>query len=135
MCGGTLIQKSVILTAAHCFHDSNHVSWIDDKLYRIHLGGFKNDGKTGEQQFSIKKKILHHGYNKDDRDRNTMFDNDIALVKLSRNAVISATVSPVCLPHPKTEFYGELAYVAGCKLSLMFIILKFISFRLGGYWR
>merc|ERR1711879_14583 len=33
-----------------------------------------------------------------------MFDHDIAIIELAQNAVITAEVSPICLPHPTTCF-------------------------------
>ena len=52
--------------------------------------------------YTLDELILHDGFNLD------TFDNDIALLKLSRPLVWDKTVSPVCLPPHGFEFPDNL---------------------------
>jgi len=109
-CGGALIGKRYVLTAAHCV-TSLPGSY---RLARVRLG---EHDLSKEQDCDESKKcsdpvqdfdidpadvFFHQDYNKP-----TVFQNDIALIRLPRDAAYSDFVWPICLPFTddKAELY------------------------------
>jgi len=100
-CGGSLITKRHVLTAAHCAVEKN--------LFTVRLGEHElyndTDGAT-PVDIRVANKIIHKGY-----DRKKLTD-DIAILRLERDVeTFDTKIGPVCLPTPelgdKNEGEGE----------------------------
>ncbi|XP_065576658.1 serine proteinase stubble-like isoform X2 [Artemia franciscana] len=102
-CGGALINRRWIITAAHCVHNTPSSS------LRVRLGEYniKSSGPYPSEDFDIDRKEVHPNYKPED------FQNDIALVRLTRDVQYRENILPVCLPERESTYIGQVATVSG----------------------
>nr|XP_020861053.1 ovochymase-2 [Phascolarctos cinereus] len=93
LCGGTVIGKSWVVTAAHCFNDKKqYVS-----VWMVIAGVHDLTERNNQQRRSIKDILIHPAF-----DRTTM-DYDIALLQVAEPFQFNRYVRPVCLPEKGQE--------------------------------
>jgi secreted trypsin-like serine protease len=131
-CGGTLIQNTYVVTAAHCFA-SVQLSQLPN--YFVVVGAqYRND--TDPVRFTIKTATVHENYNSD------TYDNDIALLQLNSPVDFSdPNIGFICLPPNNVASYpnasmngtaigwGNLQQNGSASYSLQQVQLPIISYQ------
>ncbi|XP_068801291.1 ovochymase-2 isoform X2 [Struthio camelus] len=88
ICGGAVLAKEWIVTAAHCFNSKEQYR----DLWTVVTGLHDLAEQEYRQKRTIKQFIIHPSFNK------TTMDCDIALLRLAEPLEFNHYVRPVCLP-------------------------------------
>uniref|UniRef100_A0A2H8TEC5 CLIP domain-containing serine protease n=2 Tax=Melanaphis sacchari TaxID=742174 RepID=A0A2H8TEC5_9HEMI len=109
-CGGTLVTKTHVLTAAHCVYNINNA-----RLTTVRLGELDLDPNVIDNarplDVPVERIIIHEGYN------GIKIVNDIALLKLKNSVTFNELIQPICMPMTsnmkRIDMSRSLPFVAG----------------------
>ncbi|XP_056221498.1 transmembrane protease serine 9-like [Seriola aureovittata] len=103
VCGGSLINREWVVSAAHCFSSTSTSGW------QVSLGRQNLQGTNpNEVSRTVARIILHPNYDSDSS------DNDIALLRLSSPVMFTDYIRPVCLAASDSVFNnGTDSWVTG----------------------
>ena len=103
-CGGTILDRTTILSAAHCFRDKK----TDYTDYMVLAGKVSRNAYNENSYIRIAKVILHPEWNF------TKIINDVAIVKLSRPVPFDKNIKSMCLPSKDFKpREGEMCIASG----------------------
>jgi len=110
MCGGTILNKRYVVTAAHCLYAGKDLMTLKGgSKFRVMLG--EHDHCKATSSFVLASTV--HKHPKFDINSASV-DNDIAILKLSKDLTFSDKIKPVCLPTSATKDYsGKASTVSG----------------------
>merc|ERR1711872_1073715 len=103
MCGGTIVNKKFVITAAHCYN-----SMFTDLRVIVGEHNLCDGVNEGGKVIKVKKITLHPDYN------SRKVDNDIAVLELAEDLTFTDKIKPACLPSSETKDYsGSASTISG----------------------
>jgi len=103
-CGGVIVDKNHILSAAHCFEDGEDGP-LNVTNVLVYVGSTKQNMGT---MYKVKNVKIHESY------ETAKYINDIAVITLSQDIKMGKNVAVACFPtEPVKNYVGQTLIVSG----------------------
>ncbi|XP_066477371.1 suppressor of tumorigenicity 14 protein-like [Tiliqua scincoides] len=110
ICGASIVSNRWLISAAHCFQDSESIRYSAAAGWTAYMGVRIIDKHSNNHRAmrAIKRIIIHPQYDQ------YISDYDIALLEMEAPVFFNELVQPICLPSsPRVFVYGTVCYVTG----------------------
>merc|ERR1711988_131962 len=108
ICGGTIVNKRFVLTAAHCYNSMFTTMQVIVGEHNVCDGNPQGSPNEGGKLIKVKKITLHPDYN------SRTVDNDIAVLELAEDLTFTDKIKPACLPSSEAKDYsGSASTISG----------------------
>ena len=105
ICGGTILDKMTVLTAAHCLANTTDYT-TDYTDFNIMAGRVSRE--LNKYRTNIAKVIIHPQWSWD------TLANDVAIIKLTKPFTFGKNIKPMCLPSKDFKpREGEMCITSG----------------------
>lgn len=102
-CGGALVTDRHVVTAAHCTKKYRR----EELFVRLGEYDFKRYDETNARDFKVAEIREHEDYDKQS------YENDIAILKLSRPTLFTSYIWPICMPPLGETWKGYSGVITG----------------------
>ncbi|CAF0959695.1 unnamed protein product [Brachionus calyciflorus] len=117
-CGGTLINKRTVITAAHCVIRNSIFTLVGspapytkynsiEKMLRIYIGLHDRNDINEKNVYSVESIIMHERFDP------ITFKNDVAIIRLDRDVQSSYEIGFACLGKLNQVQPGDTVYAIG----------------------